>query len=319
MHRHLYMKGFKMKKLIGKGLVFLVAVFFICMGLLYLSAKEPARTVLARWTGSEAFMDTNEMLPYFQRAKEPEDTTKLILGDSICRQMFAELEPYNDDTDILATNAALMMTGQYLLAEEYVENHPETTDIFLVMHPMTLTRTIDTEWSYRYALMTYVETDTFSKLDPNTINAYRQVFGDFLVKKEVVGAIEESPILRKLALSYINTNKENYVQDNSFELADQYVKKLYDLCKEREINFHFYSSPVTEYYYTDISALRVEYEGTWMSSQFPDYLNDIYYYPSEWAEDLSHFSGEYATREKLNEMISKVYGETPLQQIKISK
>lgn len=301
-----------MRKFLLKGFLFVAIIFCICTFILFLSVKEPTRTIFAGWTESETFMDSNEMLPYFERAVKQDGTTQLVIGDSICRQMFSGLSEYNPQTSILATNAALMITGQYLLAEEYLKSHPEATDVFLVMHPLTITRTFDTEWGYRYAAMTYVETDTLRFLDENTVEAMESVYGSFFMRKNVVRLIEDSPVCRKLYLSYINFNGEDYVQDSFFEIADQYIKKLYDLCEENGAELHLYSSPVSEYYREQMEELSVEYGETWMSSQYPDYFDDILYYPSEWTEDMSHFSGEYAERGRLNEIIERAYEETEL-------
>ena len=209
----------------------------------------------------------------------------------------------------MTANAALMITGQYLLAEEYLKSHPDATDIYLVMHPWSLTRTFDTEWSYRYAVMTYVETDTINSLDQNTLETLENVYGAIFMRKEIVSLIEDSPVCRKLCLSYINANKEDYVQQSSFEITDQYVRKMYDLCTEHHVTLHIYPSPVSEYYKDAILDLAEEYENTWMSVQFPEYFDQILFYPEEWSEDMSHFSGEHMQREKLNEIIRNAYGQ----------
>ena len=49
-----------------------------------------------------------------------------------------------------------------------------------------------------------------------------------------------------------------------------------------------------------------------MSGAYPDYFEDILYYPDEWTSDMSHFDGEYATPESLDGIIQKAYGETEL-------
>lgn len=255
------------------------------------------------------------MLPHFARAREADDSTMLIIGDSIANQLFSGLQANNPQTAILTSNAALMITGQYLLAEEYIKNHPDATDIFLVIHPLPLTRTFDTEWGYRYAVMTYVETDTLDYLDKNTIDAMAGVYGAFFMRKSIVSLIEDSPVCRKLYLSYIDLNREDYIQETPFEIADQYVKKLYDLCLENQVELHVYPSPVTEYFRDQVMELSKEYGNTWMSTKFPDYFNQIMVYPDAWSEDLSHFSGEYAERGKLNEIIRQIYGQTALSEL----
>lgn len=301
-----------MLKMFWKCYLFSLIMITLCAGILVLSARDPFRPIIAAVTDSRDFMEESGMLPGFERARQRDGTTQLVTGDSICRQMLAPLEKYNPEKSVLATNAALMMPGQYLLAREYLQNHPGTTDVFLIMHPLTLTRTFDLEWGYRYAAMTYVETDTFPYLEERTRKAMEGAYGAFFLNKDVVWMIENSPVCRKIGLSYMNTHGKVYEQSHPFEIADLYVEKLYKLCLENGVSLHLYSSPVAEYYREEMTALAGDYEQTEMSGLFPDYMKDIWYYPDEWTEDLSHFSGEYAGREQLNEILEQAYGQTPL-------
>lgn len=302
----------KMKKFLAKGFLFVLIICFLCSAFVSLSMREPYRAVIAEWTASEEFMSDSGILPYFEKVRETDQTSQLVIGDSICRQMFVELGEANPQMSIQASNAALMITGQYLLAEEYLKSHPEATDVFLVMHPMAITRTFDTEWSYRYAVMSYVETDTIGYLDKNTLDDMAGVYGRFFMRKEAVRVIEDSPVMRKLYLSYININRSDYVQSSPFEIADQYVRKLYDLCEEHGAKLHVYPSPVAEVFRGRSEELEKEYGATWMSTQYPDYFRDILYYPDEWSEDTSHFSGEHAEREELDKIIETAYEGTEL-------
>lgn len=302
----------KMKKFFAKGFLFVLIICFLCGVFVSLSMREPYKAVIAEWTGSEEFMSDSGILPYFEKVRETDQTSQLVIGDSICRQMFVELGEANPQMSIQASNAALMITGQYLLAEEYLKSHPEATDVFLVMHPMAITRTFDTEWSYRYAVMSYVETDTIGYLDKNTLDDMAGVYGRFFMRKEAVRVIEDSPVMRKLYLSYININRSDYVQSSPFEIADQYVRKLYDLCEEHGAKLHVYPSPVAEVFRGRSEELEKEYGATWMSTQYPDYFQDILYYPDEWSEDTSHFSGEHAEREELDKIIETAYEGTEL-------
>ena len=132
------------------------------------------------------------------------------------------------------------------------------------------------------------------------------------MQKNIVELIENSPVLQKLVLSYILFYGEEYVQSSSFEIADQYIQKLYNLCQEKGVTLHFHSAPVAEHYREQMQTLLPEFENSWLSTQYPDYMNDIYYYPTQWAEDLSHFSGEYGQRPQLNQTIQNAYEGTVL-------
>ncbi len=306
-----------MKKLYLKGLLFCSIILSAIAVFLWLSVWEPTRLPIARWAGSEDFMSENEMLPYFERAGEADGTTVLIIGDSIANQLFSDLQELNPQASILATNATLLITGQYLLAEEYLKSHPDATDVFLLIHPVALTRGFDARWGYRNAVMTYVETGTVGNLDKNTRALLSDVYGPLFLKRGTVSLIEASPVCRKLCLSYLEVNREAYVPEPPFELADQYVRKLYDLCRENRVELHFYSCPVSEYFRDQVTELSGEYGGTWMSAQFPDYFAGMMFYPAEWAADSSHFSGEHAGRGQLNEIIRQAYGQTGLEGLKL--
>lgn len=301
-----------MKKLFEKGFFFVLIIFVFCVCFVFLSTRGSSREIIARLTDSEEFMEGSGMLPYFERVRAEDGTTKLVIGESICDQMFTRLQEYNPDVSFQASNAAFLITGQYLLTEEYLKSHPDTTDVFLVMHPSPLTRSFDTEWGYRYGVMTYVAADVLDRLDENTIDAMAGVYGSFFMKKEAVRFLEDSPLAQKIYLSYLYNNRENYVQSTPFEISDQYVKKMYDLCGEYGAELHLYSSPVSEYFRGIVEELELSYGETWMSSVYPDYFNDIMYYPNEWSRDMSHFGGEYATPEGLNRIIEEAYGDTEL-------
>ena len=79
-----------MKKLVLKGGVFSAVILCICACIVKLSMTEPYRATIARWTKCEEFMDESGMLPCFEQAGTPDGTTRLIIGDSICRQMFGD-------------------------------------------------------------------------------------------------------------------------------------------------------------------------------------------------------------------------------------
>lgn len=303
-----------MEKLFGKGLLFVTIILAICAGIVFFSTRDSYKKIIARWTVSEEFMDENTMLSSFDCVRREDSTTQLILGDSICRQLFTRLSGYNPETSFQATNAAFMITGQYLLLEEYLKHHEHVTDVFLVMHPLPLTRTFDAEWSYRYGIMTYVEAGVLDCLDENTTEILADMYGGLFLKKDVVQLVEDSPPIRKLYLSYIYANLKEYVQNSPFEIADQYVKKMYNLCRAQGARLHLYPAPVSEYFREQVAELAQSYGGTWMSDRYPDYFKDILYYPNEWTNDTSHFGGEYASPENLDRIIEEAYGQTELFQ-----
>ena len=300
-----------MRKFYSKITVFLI-LLVVFLGIAdYVSMKDPWRKVLAKYTDSEEFISVNvgasEIKSYIEKVQTKDNTTTLIIGDSVCKQMFDGLQQYNEDMCINGSNAAIAMTGQYIIAKEYIENHPNATDIYMFLLPGSLRATFDTQWGYQYTVMPFVETDTLKLLDDNTIDAMELVYGAFFMKPLVVELIDKSAINRKLYLNMLADTKEGYQQKTSYEIAEQYIKKIYDLCQENDIKLHLYPCPVVESQRAAIETMKEEYAKTWLYTKFPDYLNKVLFYPDEQARDGVHFGGEYASQEYYDEKIKEIF------------
>ena len=305
-----------MKKFYFKITLFIALIATILVACEYLSVREPFRTWIAEWTDSESFITGNvgsdEIKPYISRVQTSDGTTKLLLGDSVGRQLYVGLQDYNEDMAIVGSNAAITMAGQYILAAEYIENHPDATDIFLVVLPESLCRSFDTKWGYQYTVMPFVETGTLGRLDQDTLDIMKSVYGEFFMKEDVVYKIDRSAINRKLYLNVLKEHSESYVPKSKFALAEQYLMKMYELCNENGITMHLYACPLADNRVQEIEAMKREYEETELYQIFPDFMDNIYYYPVEQAADGVHFSGDYANQEFYNEIIQKMYKGTAL-------
>lgn len=296
--------------------IFISLFTLLCIGLDYMSMHDPWRIVFARLTDSEEFISMNvgsdEIIPYIEQVQTKDNTTTLILGDSVCRQMFKGLQQYNEDICIAGSNATVTMAGQYILAEEYIRNHPNATNIYLMVHPTSLCGTFSTTFGYQYTVMPFVETNTLRLLNDNTIENMKSVYGDFFMKPQIVQLIEKSAINRKLYLNVLKKYKTGYEQKTTFEIADQYIRQIYELCEKNNIGFHLYACPVAESKYQIVKELQDDYDNTWMKTQFPNYFDNILFFPDEQSADGTHFSGEYESQTHYNEKISKILADTKL-------
>lgn len=91
-----------MKAFYRKVVIFIMLFSLICVGVEYMSIKEPGRTFIARITDSEKYIGGNgpdEIKPYIEQVRTEDNTTKLIIGDSVCHQMFKGLKDYKFETD----------------------------------------------------------------------------------------------------------------------------------------------------------------------------------------------------------------------------
>lgn len=305
-----------MKSFYKKITIFTFLLISICIGLDYMSMNDPWRMILARITNSEELISlntgTDEIIPYIEKVQLQDNTTTLIIGDSVCHQMFQGLQQYNENICMAGSNAAISMTGQYILAEEYIKNHPDATDIYLFVLPASLCSTFDTQWGYQYTVMPFVETDTLKLLDQETINIMESVYGSFFMKPQVVRIIDKSAVNRKLYLNMIADYRTGYTQKTTYEIADQYIRKIYELCKENDVEFHLYPCPVSDSKYQYTEELKNDYDNTWLQTCFPEYFDKILVFPDEQTRDGIHFTGEYESQDYYNEKISKIFADAEL-------
>ena len=116
-----------MKKFYLNALLFMLVLSSMLIFVDFLSMREPARTFLAELTDSTEYIAQNrgpdEIKPYLERTHYPDGTTKLIIGDSVCRQLFSHLQSTNTHIAMLGSNAGLTAAGQYIMAKEYLEHH----------------------------------------------------------------------------------------------------------------------------------------------------------------------------------------------------
>ncbi len=302
-----------MKKLIIKSIIMVFMVTGLLSALEFLAINPSTKDIIAKLSNSEDYMGeeagTAEIVDVISEVKVQDETTVLVIGDSIARQMFSGFQGECPNVRIDCANAAINISGQYMLVIEYLKNHPNTTDIWLFAHPLTLTRTYDLELGYGYAVLPFAMEGSLKYLDDITLDQMASVYGRAALNGCVASCINASPMNRKLFFSYVRLHNEEYVQSNDYEITSLYVIKLKDLCEERGVSFHFYSSPSTEYYREKIEETREDFESSPLHEVYPDYLDSIYYFPTDWSEDYTHFGGDYANRDTYEHVINEAYDE----------
>lgn len=308
-----------MKVFYRNAVIFSIVLLLVIAGFDYLSMKEPFWKTIAELTDSYELVRVNsgpdEIIPYVEKVRAEDGTTQLIIGDSLCHQMFTDLQEYNPEISIVGSNGAITMAGQYILASEYIRNHPDATDIHLFVLPESLVRTFDAALGYQYVVMPFAETDTLKLLDANTIDAINDFYGEFFVQRRVVHMIHESPMNLKLYLNLLRDSGREYYGGGYLELADQYLIKLHKLCQENGITLHLYAAPVCEGRKSLVDEVEQEYRNTELAEYFPDYFDQIYYFPEEQTDDGVHFGEDYDNQEFFDEVLRMILAGTDLEKV----
>ena len=293
--------------------LFLSIVILIVGTTFCLSATDDYRMQMAEFFHCAEFITVNngpnEIKPKIQKVQDDTDQTMLILGDSMCAQMF-RAEEWNDLADkicINGTNAAITMTGQYILLEQFLEYHENVTDVWLILRPHSISsKSFGITWGYQYMIMPFVETDTIGLLEADTVNQLENICGSLFLKKKTVRFLDQSAIGRKIYLNHLGNRKEIGF-DN--DIGWQYLEKMKLLCDEKEVALHLLPAPVadTEENREIIRSLQNEYDSIAFGQYFSGYFQHISYFPPEQSADGVHFSDEYSSYEIYREKLKEWY------------
>jgi len=129
-----------MKKISKDIIAFIIPLIIIIVLIDIFSFTSIGNDILGRITYSTGYTRSGsaDVRTFIQKVREDNEATKLIVGDSVARQLFEGLQEENPDYCIATCNQALTFAGQYLLIDSFLENHPNTTDVYLCVVPMSL-------------------------------------------------------------------------------------------------------------------------------------------------------------------------------------
>lgn len=289
-----------MKKFFFKLFLF-VGLFLIISGaFLVLSAQEHLRMKIADLTGSGdyAYEDfgAKEIVPFVERVQEQNDCSKLIIGDSVCNQIFERYYEMNDVYCICGSNQAISLSGQYILAKEFIKNHENVTDIYLILTMGSLGTGYGSKLGYQYAVMPFVLTDTIGNLDDETCDLMAKRYGRLFCQKPIVKLIDQSPLNMKLYLNMLAKKDEMFPMETDDVISGvsyKYLHEFQTLCESEDVNFHLIPGPHAE---SDArhnleQQLRDEImiNGDSDISTLKSYPDQIIYYPEELFRDGIHF------------------------------
>lgn len=296
-----------MKRYCLKLFVFIMIIGVLLSGILLLSAREPFRSILMTITNASEYgrEASEEIMPFIEEVRCPSEYTKLITGDSVCRQLFNPFQKYNRVYCIVGSNQAITMVGQYLLISEFLENHEQTTDVNLILCSLTGTGLDHGVYAYQYLVTPFSEAGLLENITEYTKEDLDDKFGKLFMKPEVIQFIDDSPLAKKLFLnSFSNKNHDDVT------MSFQYLGLIIDLCEEKGVEMHLVHSPMRESAFEDMKIQREKDLAACLNEQMREYVEEYYqsivFYPDEYFADGIHFGQEYKNEDQLAEYIRAI-------------
>lgn len=219
--------------------------------------------------------------------------TKLVLGDSVARQIFppSHQDRY-DDVCFLATNQAIMTTGNYILLERFMENNPQLTEVYYIVRPDSLMSQINFHYTFSYFITPMYEEPFVQYLDEKTRERFEYTFGkEFIESSYVKWLFAKYPKL----LDIYHDNRQIILQmpwkkSDSFEenMAVLYIQQMKEACESRHITFHLLSPPLPESFSFYSQQMQSTFALFGNDEMYHEYENSMLYFEDRNFQDGIH-------------------------------
>lgn len=212
-----------------------------------------------------------EIYHVIKKSKEKNKSKKLLIADSVGRQMFSYKENIYG-INSLATNQAIGMVGQYLLLNNYLNAGNEIDTLIILFNPTSFKNNLDQNYTYHYFLKPFYKKE-YSSLFSKTVQEqirkipYRQfVWIPHIQVSSWAPEFESSDIPKYTFLSPISA---------------EYLSKIKALSIENNFDIIISPTPTNINKKNFIENINIdELPPTHLEKQFNDYFNNIIYLDS---------------------------------------
>lgn len=271
-----------MSRFVKKTLcLFILSGIAICGIIIITPIFDPVTGTLAR-----------EVFWARKKAQTANECTVVYMGDSVCNQLWDEFDEDTDEICHIGCNQAITPVGSYLLLHEYLENHPQTKEVYYFVRPQTIANDIWIDFSYQYFVIPFCDVNNWALLDNETQEEIYNRFGEQFVDNQWLKTILlNNSLLMKCYLNRIQVQLEEHETHRISKAAAVYITKMRNLCDEYGINLHVKPNPLSdvdenygwEKFEQDIKDYNLE-------DLLGGFIESIPYYPDNWFSDKMHFT-----------------------------
>ncbi len=274
---------------------FVIGCILILIAIDALSFTDIGDDILGRVFFATGYRNigSGEICPAIVKAQEKNGYSKIILGDSVCHQIFNEFQDQNEEYLLLGTNQAITMDGQYILARLFMESHPDATDIYLIMLPNAFMSGYESEMSYSYLIEPFGREGKLGILSEQSLQDMTDYYGKLFMQRNVIRFLDDSCINNKVFL-FFNQNRIKEIEQNNDRImsleAEYYLNDLQKICTENDVILHVLPCPIVD---TDGNRVLINSLEKESDLMLDDYFRCVTFYPDEMFPDGVHFGGDY--------------------------
>ena len=192
-----------------------------------------------------------EVVTALYKSKEKIGKKTLVLGDSVCNQLYSSNKEYQDLVS-LACNRVISMAGHYFLLKNYLNANndriPET--VVLILHPVSIQSGLD-KYAYHYMLKNFMNAEYKADFNDELWGEIHKIPGYWSASLPFIRVSNYSPIYdikNENDLSWVSSISRSYFE-KIVQLSNDYHFDLLlrcppiDMNREQEVKSLFEMNP----------------------------------------------------------------------------
>jgi hypothetical protein len=186
---------------------------------------------------------------------------KLVIGDSVAKQVLDSLA--NDSSIVsLASNQAISMVGQYVIASQALAANPSLDTLVLMYHPFSFQNNLASPLSFHYFVKPFYGTENRGLFSATVVMQVEAIPFYYLAQYRPVLTSNWSPTYEG-----VSDGKGLFST-----ISKEYVSRLQQLCLKKGVVLQIISPPINEVFRPQILASQADFE------TIPGYVDSWHFY-----------------------------------------
>lgn len=209
---------------VSKFLLIALAILLLCESLYFYSGCYHDKV-----NGSEVYYALTK-----SKSKVNKKYKVLIIGDSVALQLYPATKDY-DDIISLTCNAAVSVAGFYFLMNNYFRTNPDLLpdEVIFLVNPFTLSNNLSV-LSFHYFLKPFYNNEYYSEITSSLFDRIHEIPHYWL---------SQMPFVRSSSYC-INYELEPPEWTWISPIANDYIRKSYELADSMNVEFKLIPSPI---------------------------------------------------------------------------
>jgi hypothetical protein len=188
---------------------------------------------------------------------------KLVIGDSVAKQILDSLA--NDSAIVsLASNQAISMAGQYLIATQALAANPSLDTLVLMYHPFSFQNNLASPLSFHYFVKPFYTEENMPLFSEQVKRQVEAIPFYYLAHYRPVLTSNWSP-------SFEGVSDEKVLFSS---ISRDYLVRLNQLCSKKGVVLQLISPPINEVFRAQVMASRTQFKS------IPGYIDSWHFYAS---------------------------------------